>query len=179
MAFKIFFYPIPFTPLIFPVPDIFNNQTMTCHVFFMVCSEGRWKVKLYLCWHLGDRRAAQTLERQLHFCCMVRATLWPKARSQEVTLDLLDIGAKCQPWEQPLLLQRWEMGADPLCFHCTHCPSHLVSWWQGAEEEAITMRGQRRIVFACSHMRNPAPVGLTPYERWRHHLNLSETEISL
>lgn len=46
---------------------------------------------------LSWRRAAQSLERQLHFCCMETATQWPASWVQGLTLDLLDFGTKCQP----------------------------------------------------------------------------------
>lgn len=47
---------------------------------------------------LPYRRAAGSLERQLHFCCKERAIQSPAAWGWVLTLDLLDSSAECQPW---------------------------------------------------------------------------------
>lgn len=43
------------------------------------------------------RRAAQSLEKELHFCCKERATCQPAAQGQVLSLDLLGLDPECQP----------------------------------------------------------------------------------
>lgn len=85
---------------------------------------------------------------------------------------------ECQPWEQPILLQRNGGRSTFLPQYTLPRPSGVLlagDWRLGA----ITMKGQGWFGFTCSHMRNLTPTGLMTYEQWRHHLNLPETKFSL
>lgn len=77
---------------------------------------------------LPYRRAAQSLEKELHFCCKERATCQPAAQGQVLSLDLLGLDTERQPQAsafpaaamgdggRPTLLSPWCM--PPMASRC-------------------------------------------------------------